>query len=613
VKKTKGLLTQMVIYCTYINTDSMPCSYPASYYLSIISKKMRLLMGKQFLPLLLFFTLLSSKAYAGQIEISTYIPSPNGAYDKIRLIPIETQTGSCEVGSIYYDISMGLRSCIDDGDQDDIGVWTYADSIWLQEEKDIYLKENTEYPDQKIGIGTEYPQFKLSLETDAGIIAEGSYGQGEILDNALGGNMLIWYPRKAAFRVGEIESDQWDDENIGIGSAAFGYNVLASGDYSFSAGSYNSSDGESAISIGSRNNVIDDNIALGNLNTSSTLNTLLIGDSNTSLAEATINLGTITNTSELNAIAIGVDVTSSGSSSTAIGYLSTSSGISSTAIGSDNTASGEGSTALGYKTSAEDKYSTALGQETVASGQGSTAMGYKTLAEGAGSTAIGVESKALGNFSTAIGALTEAIGSFSVAMNYFTKASGISSVAMGYYTHAEGRGSISMGNQTNAKGDYSVALGDNTIAQSYASFVCGRYNEVLATANKTYWVLADPIFVVGNGQDETSRNNAFMIFKNGKTAINSNIMPDIGILLHVNGGVVVEGEVTAPIFLHCSTREIKQDIENISLKEAEDIFKHLDVVKFNFIKDKEKKEQLGFIAEDVPDIIQFHSHPNGYL
>jgi hypothetical protein len=51
------------------------------------------------------------------------------------------------------------------------------------------------------------------------------------------GTRLRWCPAKKAFRAGEVTSTQWDDANVGIGSAAFGYNTTASGSYSFAAGS----------------------------------------------------------------------------------------------------------------------------------------------------------------------------------------------------------------------------------------------------------------------------------------------------------------------------------------------------------------------------------------
>ena len=76
--------------------------------------------------------------------------------------------------------------------------------------------------DGTIGISTTtVPEFKLSLDSDGGILAKGSYGSGATLSTAGAGTRLIWYPRKAAFRAGKVSGNVWDDANVGAYSAAF--------------------------------------------------------------------------------------------------------------------------------------------------------------------------------------------------------------------------------------------------------------------------------------------------------------------------------------------------------------------------------------------------------
>jgi hypothetical protein len=74
----------------------------------------------------------------------------------------------------------------------------------------------------------KYGSFLLGGEYDGGnsfsIPAEG------------GGTRLMWYPSRAAFRAGYVNGTQWDDANIGLYSMALGYNVRASGDYTFASG-----------------------------------------------------------------------------------------------------------------------------------------------------------------------------------------------------------------------------------------------------------------------------------------------------------------------------------------------------------------------------------------
>ena len=39
---------------------------------------------------------------------------------------------------------------------------------------------------------------------------------------------MMWHPRKAAFRVGNVAGALWDDANIGTESVAFNKNTTAS-------------------------------------------------------------------------------------------------------------------------------------------------------------------------------------------------------------------------------------------------------------------------------------------------------------------------------------------------------------------------------------------------
>jgi carbon monoxide dehydrogenase subunit G len=58
--------------------------------------------------------------------------------------------------------------------------------------------------DGKTGIGTLTPEFKLTLDADGGILAKGTYGSGTALTTSGAGTRLIWYPKKAAFRAGQV-------------------------------------------------------------------------------------------------------------------------------------------------------------------------------------------------------------------------------------------------------------------------------------------------------------------------------------------------------------------------------------------------------------------------
>ncbi|MHC4321982.1 MAG: tail fiber domain-containing protein [Planctomycetota bacterium] len=237
-----------------------------------------------------------------------------------------------------------------------------------------------------VGIGDTMPEFKLSLDNDGGIIARGEFGSGNILSASGEGARLIWYPKKAAFRAGEVTGtaflDEWDEANIGNHSTAVGNSTKASGDSS---------------------------TAMGNGSTAS----------------------------DFSSTAMGNGSTASGFSSTAMGNGSTASGFSSTATGNGSDAIGDSSTATGNGSAANGNNSTAMGNGSEASGDNSTAMGNGSEASGNNSTAMGNGTTASGNDSTAMGSGTTAGGTVSTAMGNGTTASGDNSTSMGSGTTAE--------------------------------------------------------------------------------------------------------------------------------------------------------------------------------
>ena len=134
------------------------------------------------------------------------------------------------------------------------------------------------------------------------------------------GPRLVWYRKKAAFRVGAAVGARWDDANIGQYSIGLGYTPLASGPGAVAIGTGAQATGESAL-------------ALGNGDTAS----------------------------GKGATAIGYTLTASGRLSTTIGYLSVASGMQSTAIGHSVVASGFLSTAMGWRAQAGHDGSMAFG------------------------------------------------------------------------------------------------------------------------------------------------------------------------------------------------------------------------------------------------------------
>ncbi len=206
----------------------------------------------------------------------------------------------------------------------------------------------------------------MTVFEDGGFAAYGEEGTGTIPVEGAGTRMM-WYPGKAAFRVGEVEGDEWDDDNIGTRSVAMGDRTTASG------------------------------------------------------FDATA-MGFETTASGNTATAMGNGTTASGSDATAMGLATEASGDESTAMGNGTTASEEASTAMGDETTASGHESTAMGALTEASGYAATAMGSQTTASGRNATAMGDETTASGRHSSAMGTGTEAATESSLSIGEYNNA-----------------------------------------------------------------------------------------------------------------------------------------------------------------------------------------------
>lgn len=202
----------------------------------------------------------------------------------------------------------------------------------------------------------------ISLSGNGLLIAKGAYNGGSDLTETGAGSKLIWYPKKAAFRAGNVDYDQWDNGNIGYFSTAMGNNTTASGLSSTAMGSSTIASGPTSTAMGN--------------------STEATGDNSTSM-------GISTRASGYASVAMGAQTNAIGSGSTAMGYIVN--------------ASGNYSTAMGYNTRAIGAYSTAMGSFTKASGDNSISMGSYTGASGYNSTAMGNTTTASGDYSTAMG------------------------------------------------------------------------------------------------------------------------------------------------------------------------------------------------------------------
>ncbi|MEM6700973.1 MAG: tail fiber domain-containing protein, partial [Bacteroidota bacterium] len=203
-------------------------------------------------------------------------------------------------------------------------------------------------------------------------------------------------------------------------------------------------------------------------------------------------------------------------------------------------------------------------------------------------------------------------------------------------------------NGGNAIGRFNKALALNSSAfgvgaesDVYQMTVIGCYNE--ATNGSSFlWSATDPVFVVGNGQSEIFRSTALTILKNGNVGIGTTT-PDE--LLDVNGKVKIgsletleDGGVsilsTNSSFLpttdnqrdlgsssrrwddvfavsgFVSTSDAKNKTNINSLDYGLEQVMQLKPVRFEWKGQKEKGEKIGFLAQDLlevlPEVVKTH-------
>ncbi len=181
-----------------------------------------------------------------------------------------------------------------------------------------------------------------------------------------------------------------------------------------------------------------------------------------------------------------------------------------------------------------------LGPNSRASADRAVAIGSNSLARGSSSIAMGQSARTENSETVAIGSYSTADGPRSIAIGVVSTASGYDALALGGGS-ATGTNSVAVGDFSTAEGNYATTIGYGTRARAYSSVVVGRYNLSYASENPTSWVDTDPIFVVGNGEGNSTRSNALSVRKNGRIGIGTDFpATDVHIRQGSAGGLMLE-------------------------------------------------------------------------
>ncbi len=218
---------------------------------------------------------------------------------------------------------------------------------------------------QNVGINTQTPQAMLHVK-DSNVLFS---GPNSVLANTPHnppvegpGARLMWYPQKAAFRVGLAFGNQWDKDSIGLLSIALGNSTKAKGESSFATGAgtnatgirstatgnFTTASGYGSFSSGNQTEASGDySFAAGSLSNSTGFTSFSFGQ----LSVATSNM----------AIAMGINAKAAAFSSLAIGQNVRASGPNSIAFGSSTYSVGNIALAAGYQTKASADYAAVFG------------------------------------------------------------------------------------------------------------------------------------------------------------------------------------------------------------------------------------------------------------
>lgn len=429
------------------------------------------------------FLAIPVSAWAGNLNMTGSASSPWMSLFQFQLNPT-VPTEPCIENTFRLNTNQEFVFCKD-------GLWVWPRDSWTQRTdsgtgiKYLHPTESVTTLRLGLGTGTTLPEFKLTLDDDAGILAKGTYGSGATLATAGAGTRLIWYPRKAAFRAGIVSATSWNDVNIGEYSVVFGSDNEAVGPGTAVLSGLGNKAGRNDLGELIRLLTAGSVVAGGAANQSKGIKTF-VGAGHGNIAEGSWSAvgGGVQNRASgtLSFIGGGGDQTMATWNTASGSYSSILGGITNTASGhwssigggSTNSTSGDLSTVGGGGTNTASG-----GQATIGGGFTNEATGTAaTVAGGANNHAIGnTSSVGGGNNNWSNGANSTIAG----GTNNITVGN-ISAILGGNANQAGADGSVIVGGVQNlTDADYSLVGGVNLTLDSAAdrSFVWG-YNDPMS-------------------------------------------------------------------------------------------------------------------------------------
>jgi len=172
------------------------------------------------------------------------------------------------------NIAIGLRAGkLHSSGNGNIYIGDSAGSVYTTETGKAYL-----FAKDSTSNGIIFDKYKGYGNWNGAFLSKDTLGSGWTLSNLSTGSTMLWYPKKASFRVGFIDTPSWNNDSTGVGSIGLGINPKAkglgavsfsngnaSGDYSF-AGSDGKSPGYESFSWGNCIANSSYGIAIGNWN-----------------------------------------------------------------------------------------------------------------------------------------------------------------------------------------------------------------------------------------------------------------------------------------------------------------------------------------------------------